>query len=1064
MEAGVDRLFSWAIECRRNHGGSVLQRDVGCCETAASIAESAGQNASGLSVATVCSVAEQYGITEPVSAIFLHGLYRADRMSDSKEADEDASPVPDNSDGNQSPDPEVILCAVAGRTQTPALTAALLSQATHVGVGCSRAQDGQIAIVIVMIERRGHFVALDGSTEVGSAVLRTASRALMSGQRVAKLTAIADTGEGTHAEVVGAQIFAAPALESLTADVEAVPIDVPGDVPSSHCLSRVSVRVLPSSTLASALRLVTTIQPFELLRDDEGGATIAVKLGELYADPATCSSRYLVDVFVSGGTPSSSSAAEGKESDGGGAAGDCNQQSDEHADEEGGEPATAATPPAPVPGSVFATRFAITVTDHDDIGAAAQLESAALPSVVVPGSFSEVAVGIGQPGDLPSGFNPQVMPVTLTAASMARRLPLIACGAATAGVPNVSHVLLVAGMTEAEAHEQCPPGYEPVPLNIAQEIGIAMGALPLAEGHRTAAQRGGAAAADDGDADAGSDAASPAAAASSGDGGVEDDGSGVGVGVVLDVDPPHVYLCVLRDGSGEACQHMTLTAVAGLPGTHDLPPVAGPTGYSLQMVDVGIRTGVTSLTSASLDYGDEQAQSVKRPVRIILAQTVDAAAAGAAGFGSGLTIGRPDDGTSSSDPYSNPYELTDEEAAASAAEAEAEAERQAAMYEADRSELLEMVQAAVDQHTELKAAGDRLQRQLATHFFLKLSEEERDRVAASIAAGKGPGQQQPPAGASGAGVAFMAAERDRKYRDQLDAVAKERARMAEEQERHASRAMDLQSALDEKEARLGQVTRAFRDFKREIARGAAHSHTGKPIPRELIDRYEAAEAAKEEEVSRAQLKNIYAAAQVEKLEKAHAKREQLGDGLALIDFEQLKIENSTLVEKIEDRNEELSKLRKKTTAAVQVLTHVREKLHFVSAEVGRLSADLSTVDAEVSEQRGQLAAGKKAREQTRVDADKARQAQGFAYNDSLAIDYDVRKRTVSYVLCLVNGWPPLARRLLMRLSISNSARYFDSQVLKLKNDLHQLQSTYSAMLGATVAAQQSMRLHEMSMQ
>jgi hypothetical protein len=42
------------------------------------------------------------------------------------------------------------------------------------------------------------------------------------------------------------------------------------------------------------------------------------------------------------------------------------------------------------------------------------------------------------------------------------------------------------------------------------------------------------------------------------------------------------------------------------------------------------------------------------------------------------------------------------------------------------------------------------------------------------------------------------------------------------------------------------------------------------------------------------------------------------DGLHLIDFEQLKIENQSLNEKIEERNEELVKLRKKTTVTVQV--------------------------------------------------------------------------------------------------------------------------------------------------
>ena len=46
-------------------------------------------------------------------------------------------------------------------------------------------------------------------------------------------------------------------------------------------------------------------------------------------------------------------------------------------------------------------------------------------------------------------------------------------------------------------------------------------------------------------------------------------------------------------------------------------------------------------------------------------------------------------------------------------------------------------------------------------------------------------------------------------------------------------------------------------------------------------------------------------------------------GLHLIDFEQLKIENQTLNEKIEERNEELLKLRKKTTTTVQVPTRLK---------------------------------------------------------------------------------------------------------------------------------------------
>ena len=49
----------------------------------------------------------------------------------------------------------------------------------------------------------------------------------------------------------------------------------------------------------------------------------------------------------------------------------------------------------------------------------------------------------------------------------------------------------------------------------------------------------------------------------------------------------------------------------------------------------------------------------------------------------------------------------------------------------------------------------------------------------------------------------------------------------------------------------------------------------------------------------------------------------------MIDFEQLKITNVDLNEKIEERNEDIMKLKKKVTATVQVLTHVKEKLQFL---------------------------------------------------------------------------------------------------------------------------------------
>ena len=78
-------------------------------------------------------------------------------------------------------------------------------------------------------------------------------------------------------------------------------------------------------------------------------------------------------------------------------------------------------------------------------------------------------------------------------------------------------------------------------------------------------------------------------------------------------------------------------------------------------------------------------------------------------------------------------------------------------------------------------------------------------------------------------------------------------------------------------------------------------------------------------------------------------QEELADGLHLIDFEQLKIENQTYNEKIEERNEELLKLRKKITNTVQVLTHLKEKLQFVQGENSLLKNKLKDVEGAVAQ-------------------------------------------------------------------------------------------------------------------
>jgi histone deacetylase 6 len=136
-------------------------------------------------------------------------------------------------------------------------------------------------------------------------------------------------------------------------------------------------------------------------------------------------------------------------------------------------------------------------------------------------------------------------------------------------------------------------------------------------------------------------------------------------------------------------------------------------------------------------------------------------------------------------------------------------------------------------------------------------------------------------------------------------------------------------------------------------------------------------------LERVRLRNISLRTQLRKVERTLKAKEQLAEGLHMIDFEQLKIENQTLNEKIEERNEELGKLKHKKTLTVQVLTHIREKLRFVQQEIDGVREVLGEIDADINGQRATLASLKRERDVLKNENAELRRLQGFATSDLL---------------------------------------------------------------------------------
>jgi hypothetical protein len=173
-----------------------------------------------------------------------------------------------------------------------------------------------------------------------------------------------------------------------------------------------------------------------------------------------------------------------------------------------------------------------------------------------------------------------------------------------------------------------------------------------------------------------------------------------------------------------------------------------------------------------------------------------------------------------------------------------------------------------------------------------------------------------------------------------------------------------------------------------------YSRTGKKIQPNYIGMKEQSEFQKDEEVNQFRLQNIALRNRLANKEKVLKKKEQLADGLHLIDFEQLKIENQTLNEKIEERNEELHKLRKKITNTVVILSHTREKLKYVEKQNMSHNEKLETLHHQLNSEKTALSNMKKEREGLQKENQKLKQQTGIVNKKSLKTDYDNREEEI----------------------------------------------------------------------
>ncbi len=274
-------------------------------------------------------------------------------------------------------------------------------------------------------------------------------------------------------------------------------------------------------------------------------------------------------------------------------------------------------------------------------------------------------------------------------------------------------------------------------------------------------------------------------------------------------------------------------------------------------------------------------------------------------------------------------------------------------------------------------------------------------------------------------------EKERLYFETMKLIALGRKKYDKQGSDYKKLTIDLQARLHDKEMKLSEIAASFKEFRDEIINGAENSRTGLPLSKTLAAQFDSAQNMKSEELEKARLKNISLRQTIRKLEKSLKSREQLAEGLHMIDFEQLKIENQTLNEKIEERNEEYTKLKRKKILTIQVLTHVREKLRFVSKQNVAIKQTLGVLETEINVQRGYISNAKKDRDCIKEANVELKRLHGFAGSELLLRDFDGRRNDIDSMKVAIRELQE-RKQLLSHQIHSNVRRTKDSILLRSK--------------------------------
>ena len=239
-------------------------------------------------------------------------------------------------------------------------------------------------------------------------------------------------------------------------------------------------------------------------------------------------------------------------------------------------------------------------------------------------------------------------------------------------------------------------------------------------------------------------------------------------------------------------------------------------------------------------------------------------------------------------------------------------------------------------------------------------------------------------------VTSTAADLTQRYNNALMAFEEKMAFLEKTRANFNADVLAIQEKTDIADKHRIEKEKEFQEIRATTCKNAVKQRTNKPLTQQEINEKEMKLIKIERELEDWRIQYILTKARYKKIEEELDQQDQLAEGIHLIDYEQLKIENNSLNEKKADKSQELEKFKKKIIENAHILTHVKEKLAFVRKQREALAVTQEEMERGYAEARARLATVRIRRDKVRDANSNLKKSSGLIGMNDLLYDFENR--------------------------------------------------------------------------